>query len=130
MERNNGQPAPQELIEQKMQEIVSLGNYEAAYLFSNEGLPLARATANGAEDADRLAEISLLFHDIRRLALSLGGIEKLREVLIEGDNGRKIVFRFFPAFHEEVILVAVISPRKSYRKLTNELQRKVRAIEF
>src|SRR5574342_319218 len=79
---------PQLTIEKKMTEILGFGAYEAAYLFSDEGLPIAQAsTTNGLQvDRDRIAELSILFHDVRRLAAVMGGISRLREVMIEGEN--------------------------------------------
>jgi len=117
--------APQISIENKMTEILGLGTYEAAYLFSDEGLPIAQASnANGQEvDRDRIAELSILFHDVRRLASVMGGISRLREVIIEGENRRKIVFRFFNAFGQQVILAVVVPPQKSYKQRTNELEK-------
>lgn len=116
---------PQMTIERKMDEILGLGAYEAAYLFSNEGLPIAQASStNGQQvDRDRIAELSILFHDVRRLAGVMGGISRLREVTIEGENHRKIVFRFFNAFGQQVILAVVVPPQKAYKQRTNELEK-------
>jgi predicted regulator of Ras-like GTPase activity (Roadblock/LC7/MglB family) len=116
---------PQMTIEKKMDEILGLGAYEAAYLFSNEGLPIAQASStNGQQvDRDRIAELSILFHDVRRLAGVMGGISRLREVTIEGENHRKIVFRFFNAFGQQVILAVVVPPQKAYKQRTNELEK-------
>jgi predicted regulator of Ras-like GTPase activity (Roadblock/LC7/MglB family) len=118
---------PQMTIEKKMSEILSLGTYEAAYLFSDEGLPIAQASStNGQQvDRDRIAELSILFHDVRRLAAVMGGISRLREVTIEGENHRKIVFRFFNAFGQQVILAVVVPPQKAYKQRTNELEKLV-----
>ncbi len=120
----------QAVIEEKMREIVNYGNYEAVYLFSTEGLYIARAEADGHVDPDRLAEISLLFTDIRRLATTIGSIDRLKEVFMEGYNRSKIIFRFFRAFEEDVVLAAVIPPGRTYRKHTNDLQRLINAIQF
>jgi predicted regulator of Ras-like GTPase activity (Roadblock/LC7/MglB family) len=124
------QLAPQVLIEQQMQSILKYGNYEAAYLFSREGLPIARVGNSSDVDPDRLAEMSIMFQDVQRLTNTLGGIDNLKEVFVEGNNFRKVVFRFFPAFGEEVVLAVVIPPRKTYRKHTNDLQRLIHQIEF
>jgi predicted regulator of Ras-like GTPase activity (Roadblock/LC7/MglB family) len=117
--------APQAIIEKKMADIVALGTYEAAHLFSDEGLPIAQASnAAGQEvNLDRLAELAILFQDVRRMASVMGGISRLREVIIEGENHRKIVFRFFQAFGQQVILAVVVPPQKTYRQKTNELEK-------
>lgn len=116
---------PQVSIEKKMADILAVGTYEAAYLFSDEGLPIAQASStNGQQvDRDRIAEMAILFHDVRRMASLMGGISRLREVLIEGENHRKIVFRFFQAFGQQVILAVVVPPQKAYKQRTNELEK-------
>lgn len=116
---------PQVAIEKKMAEIVATGTYEAAHLFSDEGLPIAQASISTGQpvDRDRIAEMAILFQDVRRMASLMGGISRLREVLIEGENHRKIVFRFFQAFGQQVILAVVVPPQKSYRQKTNELEK-------
>lgn len=121
---------PQELIEEKIYQIVALGNYEAAYLFSTEGLPMAHAASSGEVDPDRLAEMSIMFQDVQRLAATMGGIKRLHEVYIEGSNHRKVIFRTLIAFGENVVLAAVVAPGKTYRKHTNDLQKLIQAIEF
>ena len=124
------QLAPQVLIEKRMKMVMQFGNYEAAYLFSREGLPIAQAGKSSDVDPDRLAELSIMFQDVQRLTNTLGGIENLKEVFVEGTNYRKVAFRFFPAFGEEVVLAVVIPPGKTYRKHTNDLQRLIHKIEF
>lgn len=117
--------SPQFSIEQKMQSIVVLGNYEAAHLFSEEGLPIAQALSPEGQqvDRDRIAELAIMFQDVSRMASVMGGITRLREVMIEGDNHRKIVFRFFKAFDQSVILAVVVPPSKTYKQKTNELEK-------
>ncbi len=115
--------APQAEIETRMKAIVRDGHYEAVYLFSEEGLYLARAHVENSLDEERLAEISLVLNDVQRLANTLGKIERLKEVFMEGENYRKIIFRFFPAFGQNVVLAAVVPPHKTYRRYTNDLQR-------
>lgn len=119
---------PQATIENAMQDILQKGFYEAVHLFSDEGLPLATAvntSGNGhqVKEQDSLAEMAILFHNVRRMAASMADISSLREVLIEGMNRRKIVFRFFKAFGQDVVLAVVVPANKSYRKVTNELEK-------
>lgn len=118
---------PQVAIEQKMAETVAAGIYEAAHLFSDEGLPIAQAISANTQhvERDRIAEMAILFQDVRRMASLMGGISSLREVTIEGENRRKIVFRFFRAFEQQVILAVVVPPNKAYRQRTNELEKLV-----
>jgi predicted regulator of Ras-like GTPase activity (Roadblock/LC7/MglB family) len=123
---------PQVTIEKKMAEIVALGNYEAAHLFSDEGLPIAQAFSDNAQhiERDRITEMAILFQDVRRMASLMGGISRLREVIIEGENHRKIVFRFFQAFGQQVILAVVVPPHKAYKQRTNELEKLIISESF
>ncbi|RMD96230.1 MAG: hypothetical protein D6814_11765 [Calditrichaeota bacterium] len=122
--------APQKVIESKMKEIIQLGNYEAVFLFSYEGLPLAKVSHPQNQSQDLLAEMSLMFSNVKKMASSLGGLERLKEVFVEGTNHRKVIFRFFNALGNEVVLAAVVPPRKAYRKLTNDLQRLILSLKF
>lgn len=122
--------APQAEIESRMRTVVREGNYEAVYLFSEEGLYLARAHAEDTFDEERLAEISLILNDVQRLANTLGKIERLKEVFMEGENYRKVIFRFFTAFGQNVVLAAVVPPHKTYRRYTNDLQRLINSFNF
>lgn len=120
--------SPQALIEKEMQRIISLGNYEMAHLFSEEGLPLAEAKIEDSMERDRLIEISVYFQDIKHIADMLGGMSSLKEIIMEGENARKVAFRFFKAFEQTVVLVVVIPPRKTYRKWTNHMVRLIQAV--
>ena len=121
--------SPQAVIEKAMRDILQKGFYDAVHLFSDEGLPLATASntsGNGAphsKDQDSIAEMAILFQNVRRMAAAMADITGLREVLIEGVNRRKVVFRFFKAFDQEVVLAVVVPANKSYRKVTNELEK-------
>ena len=125
MDNKTAQKIPQAEIESKMAEIVNLGNYESAHLFSDEGLPIAQLTNSAAQpvEQDHVAEMSILLQSVRKMALVMGGISRLREIIIEGENRRRIVFRFFNAFEQPVILAVVVPPNKAYRQRTNELEK-------
>ncbi len=120
--------SPQESIEKFMAEVVKLGNYETAYLLSEEGLALAHNLTDEIIPEDRLVELSVLFQEIQKMADVMGGIDEINELIIEGNNKRRIIFRFFKAFDQHVILALVIPPHKSYRGLTNRLVRLVQKV--
>ncbi len=119
---------PQEKIQSFMTEVIKDGNYETAYLFSDEGLTLASSTREDIISEDRFVEMSVLFQDIQKMADVMGGIDNIRELIIEGYNKRKIIFRFFHAFDQNVVLALIVPPRKTYRGLTNKLIRLVQKI--
>ena len=120
--------SPQEQIQQFMSEIIKDGSYETAYLFSEEGLTLAHRTKEKLIDEDRFVEMSMILQNIQRMADVMGGIDNIRELIIDGNNRRKIVFRFFRAFDQNLVLALIIPPRKPYRGMTNKLVRLVQKI--
>jgi len=122
------QVAPQQKIEQFMKEVIELGNYEMAYLLSQEGLLLAQSKNADIVPEDRLVEMSVIFQDIQNMADVMAGVSDIKELAIEGYNKRKIVFRFFHAFDQAVTLALIIPPKKTYRGLTNKLVRLIKKI--
>ncbi|MDZ7263815.1 MAG: hypothetical protein ONB16_04475 [candidate division KSB1 bacterium] len=120
--------APQEQIENFMKEVIALGNYEMAYLLSQEGLLLAQGQAAAVVPEDRLIELSIHFQEVQQMADVMAGISEIKELVIEGYNRRKIIFRFFHAFGQAVVLALIIAPQKSYKGLTNKLVRLIQKI--
>lgn len=120
--------APQERIENFMKEVIELGNYEMAYLLSQEGLLLAQSKADEIIPEERLVEMSVLFQEIQQMADVMAGISEIKELAVEGSNKRKIIFRFFNAFDQSVSLALIIPPQKSYRGLTNRLVRLIQKV--
>lgn len=120
--------APQDKIESFMKEVIELDHYEMAFLLSQEGLPLAQSRKEEIVPGDRLVEMSIQFQEIQQMADVMGGISEIKELAIEGYNRRKIIFRFFKAFDQSVILALIIPPKKTYRGLTNKLVRLIQKI--
>ena len=120
--------SPQEKIENFMSEVIKLGNYETAYLMSEEGLTLAHSLVDEVIPEERLIEMAVIFQDIQKMADVMGGISEIKELVMEGHNKRKIIFRFFNAFDQKVILSFVIPPKKTYRGLTNKLVRLIQKV--
>jgi hypothetical protein len=120
--------APQQRIEEFMEEVIELGHYEMAYLFSQEGLLLAHKRTDSDVKEDRLVEMSLQFQEIHNMADVMAEISEIKELVIEGYNKRKIIFRFFNAFDQTVALAVIVPPKKTYRGLTNKLVRLIQKI--
>ncbi|MBN1155168.1 hypothetical protein JXB12_09655 [candidate division KSB1 bacterium] len=114
---------PQEQIEELMQSLVGQGKYETAYLLSDEGLPLAYINEQQSMAEDRIIEMSLLFQETRKMADVMGNISEIKELIVEGNSRRKIIFRFFDVYDQAYVLALVIPPKTSYRGLTNKLVR-------
>ncbi len=120
--------SPQTMIEAEMAKVIEYGNFELAHLFSEEGLLLAEAQQSGAIDRDSLIEVALHFQELRKTSNILDDVLKIKEVVMEGEKARKLVFRFFKAFDQLVVLALIIPPRKSYRKFTNNLVRLIQEV--
>lgn len=120
--------SPQFVIQEKMKEIADAGNYEMVHLFSDDGLLLAEHYRDRVIDKDRLLELTVLFREVKKMADVLGRMSDIKELIVEGYNHRKIIFRFFRAFEQDVALAVVVPPRKTYRALTNSLVRLVEDI--
>ncbi len=123
-------PSPQSLIETRMKEITVAGKYDMVHLFSNEGLPLAEYYDGSIVEKDRLAELSIMLREVRNMADVMAKISNIKEMIVEGFNHRKIIFRFFRAFDQEVVLAVVVPPQTAYRSLTNSLVRLIAKIPF
>ncbi len=121
---------PQSQIQERMREITALGRYDMVHLFSHEGLPLAEYYNDSVIQKDRLAELSIMLKEVRKMADVMGQISNIKEMIVEGFNQRKIVFRFFQAFEQEVIMAIVVPPKTAYRSLTNSLVRMIEAIKI
>jgi hypothetical protein len=104
-----------------MKENIYLGNYEAAFLFSSEGLPLVQAQTRTDVDQAGMVEISLMLKQIHRIINSIADINGLKEVVVEGMNKRKVILRFFMILDQLSILAVMVAPRRTYRNLTNRL---------
>ena len=114
--------APQAIIETEIKRIVDLGNFEGAFLFSSEGLPLAQVSNASPYQQEDLLEISL------NLGKTLTQVSEVREVIILDRERRKLVFRFFHAFEEPVVLAIVVPPGKVYRAYTNKIIRVIKKL--
>ena len=120
--------SPQIVIENLMQEIIEKGHYDAVFLFSLEGLPLAQAITDIDIDQACLVNVSLVLKDLQNMIKTIADIEDLREIVIEGFNRRKVVFRFLEILGQPSILAVIVTPRKSYKGLTNQLIRTINKV--
>lgn len=120
--------SPQEKIEAEIRNVVDLGNYEAGFLFSEEGLPLVQVSAGSPCSGDELLEIALSLQQPKEKLDALEGFSIVKEILVLGGSRRKLVFRYFQAFEQVVILAIVVPPGKTYRAYTNRIVRTIREV--
>ncbi len=111
----------QVIIENLMQEIVHSGSYESACLFNEEGLPLSQYAGQQSLSELRSVRISIMMHEVQKAIKNIGGLQQVKEIMVEDVDSKKIVFRFISFFGQTAILVIVVPAHKSYRGLTNRL---------
>lgn len=126
----NDKLPPQMAMEEFIQKAVAIGRYEHAFLLSEEGLLLAGDHSDNRIMQDLLIELTGFLREVKKMAETVGGIRQLKEIVIEGDTSKKIIFRFFPAFQQVVALAAIVPEKKSYRSVTNKLIRSVDKISM
>jgi hypothetical protein len=122
------QRSPQIIIEDRMKNDVFQGNYESAFLFSTEGLPLAQVMDKDYIDQAGMVEISLVLKEIQHTVKSAADIDGIKEIVIEGLNKRKVIFRLFKVLDQLCILAVVVTPKRSYRSLTNRLVKTIKEV--
>ena len=112
----------QDSIEANMKEIVSLGNYDAVFLYDQDGLIIAKCNGRQEFEERRVIEVSLLVKKVKSFAQNLAQMSELKEIILEDSSSRKVVFRFISFLTVPTILVAVVPSHRAYRGLTNRLQ--------
>jgi hypothetical protein len=115
----NRSPAPaddipvQARIEAAMDTYQEQDRWERIVLFSSEGLPMA---SHGSTDAYREGDLLQLAFSLTETIRLFGEASPVREVLISGDESRMLSFHFFKAWGETVILAAVTTRKRGYRR--------------
>lgn len=122
----SGKLPVQTAIEDAMHEFgISQERFESIYLFSSDGLLLASRGESSAYSREALLEFS--FSLLTTVSL-LDSEEPLHEILIRGADQRHLVFRYFHAWDEDMILAAVVPGKKGYRRALNRLLTKIRRL--
>jgi hypothetical protein len=114
----------QHLIEAALQRYEKEGRWDCAYLFSSEGLLLAKCGASDYYGEDRLLEFAFSLIQTVRL---LGDEPLSREVQIRGGEPKAMVFRYFEAWNEFMILAVVVSDKKGYKRALSDVIRQIQA---
>ena len=112
----------QDSIEANMKEIVNLGNYDAVFLYDQDGLIIAKCSGKQELEERRVIEVSLLVKKVKSFAQNLAQMSDLKEIILEDSTNRRVIFRFISFLTVPTILVAVVPSHRAYRGLTNRLQ--------
>jgi hypothetical protein len=92
--------------------------WEAAVLFSAEGLPMASQGASEAYGDSDLLQFAFALIGAVNL---LGGGSGVREVWLDGRDKRVLSFHYFTAWGEALVLAAVAGRRRGYRRAVARL---------
>jgi len=120
----NDATSPQEAIEASMDHFREESRWEAIYLYSSEGLPLAASGHSAIYSEDTLLEF--VFSMMGTVELLEG--EPIQEMTIRGSEGRRMVFRYLTAWDEPAVLVAVAYARKGFRRAMTQLIRLIQSL--
>ena len=108
----------QQQLEATMKTFQEEERWEAMTLFSSEGLPMASAGYSLVYNQENLLEFA--FSLIESVHL-LGQDMPAREITIRGRERKTMVFKYFEAWDDELIMAAVISGRKGYKRAMGKL---------
>jgi len=113
----------QKKIEKILFSLVKTGLYDSIYLYNADGLPIVENQPISNINNIDPVEISVMMSQIRQSISRLDDLGKINEIVIEGSNGKKIVFRYISLFNQTATLIATIPAGKYYRNITNRLQK-------
>ncbi len=99
--------------------------FKAVYLFSDEGLLLVKHGSKRNFDELSATELSARILEIKAAMDNIPALSGVHEVMLERNNGEKLVFRFVQVFSRPMVLIVLVLPRKAYRGLLNKLQNDV-----
>lgn len=119
----------QQAIEEEFVKVMNLGNFESVYLFSEEGLSIIELCGRGVITADVASQIILLTKGALDALNEESEKPNVKEVLFYVADRRKVDIRYFKALDQQVTLVLVIPPGKSYRSHANRMIRFLSRIE-
>jgi len=108
-----------------LQEMNDIGRFKASVLVSADGLPLSSVFS--PFDAEAMAAMVALLKNAIQQAREGIRLDEVDEVsVVQGDKMR-LICRYFVAGNEELILAVIAPPRQTYRRLTNQAVRRIKA---
>ena len=127
LNQQDGEPVVfQKAAENGLKELIRVGGFEAAFLYSLDGLPLAQSQqAHPRLSELRIVEWVVLIAKAVRVMTKLGAVDGVHELLLESKRGTRVVFRFLTIYEQPAVLVLLVPAKKSYRGLTNRITKAV-----
>jgi len=115
---NSKAASMQDQIESAMKKFCKEGRWESSYLFSSEGFVMAGCGMSSAYSQENVLEFAFSLIDIVKL---LENDLPVKEIMVRGKDKRILVFRFFNALDDVLVLAAVTSGKKGYRRAMGRL---------
>jgi hypothetical protein len=121
-EKSDVVPVFQKEAEAGLNELIQVGGFEAAFLYSVEGLPLAHSYLPRTRLTElQVVELVIMIAKMARVMQKLGAIDTVHELFVENRQGAKVVFRLLNVFGQPAMLVLLVPAQKAYRGLTNRV---------
>ena len=113
------------MIQQTLIQLNWEGQFIASVLTDGDGLPLASVTQSENQLAEMVAAVAPLVQRIAQRTNERTGLPDASEVVINTDDGSRLICRFFMASEEAFILVCVVPGKSAYRRVMNQMVRTV-----
>ena len=121
----NGKTTAQETIERAMHSFGENDRWESMYLFSSEGLLMAHEGKSDTYNEENLLEFAFSLIETVQL---LGGNIPVKEITIRGSERKLLVFQYIEAWEDNVILAAVVSGKRGYRRAMKQVIKQIQNI--
>lgn len=105
-------------IEAAMEAFRNEERWVSIFLFSSDGLIMASNGSSPDYGEENLLEFAFSLIDSVKL---LEDDLPVKEITVKGRNRKTLVFRYFDAWDDELILAAIIAGRKGYRRALGKL---------
>ena len=109
-------------IEEAMQAFCDEERWESIFLFSSEGLLMARCGRSESYGQENLLEFVFALKNVWEL---LDDDLPAKEITVRGMHRRTLVFQGFMEWGERLTLAAVLSGRKGYRRAMRRLMKRI-----
>jgi len=113
-------------LRQVLQEMRERGEFQVSVLTSTEGLPIV--TVPPDYDSDLASAMVALLQRVSNDAQGQLGMSEVDEVTIRDKDHTRLVCRRFVVGRDELILVAIVPPDRSYRRVTNRAIRQIKEL--
>jgi predicted regulator of Ras-like GTPase activity (Roadblock/LC7/MglB family) len=101
------------------------GSFKASFLADAQGLPVAAVTSS--YDTDTASAMAALVRNAIEQAQVRIELAEADEVAVRSNDKMRLISRYFTVGDETLILVVVAPPDRSYRRLTNQAIKALRA---